>query len=305
MSETRTSARGNVSGQASRPTATEESGVKPDLRPEPAGRGDTADVEAAADRAEKPATEMRWRATCAYVGTTLEGWQAQASKRAVQDHIEKCLAKIFGRPIRIHGSGRTDSGVHARAQVFHFDADWKHGAEKLLRAISTGIPPAIQVTALRRAKPGFHARFGATGKRYVYFIHRGRADPFDDPFCWSLGDRPLDVEAMRATARLLVGRHDFRAFSAFNRVERETTVRTLRRLDVLGRGRRLRIVAEADGFLYKMVRTLVGALVAVGLGKLTREQVVALLDGEKREHLIETAPAKGLFLWRVDYRRRT
>ena len=261
-------------------------------------------VAAPAGAAEKPAAAMRWRATCAYVGTTLEGWQAQASKRSVQDHLEKCLARIFGRPIRIHGSGRTDSGVHARGQVFHFDADWRHGAEKLLRAISIGIPPAIQVTSLRPAEPGFHARFGATGKRYVYFLHRGRADPFEDPFCWSLGDRPLDMEAMRATAKLLVGRHDFRAFSAFNRVERESTVRTLRRLDVIGRGRRLRVVAEADGFLYKMVRTLVGALVGVGLGKLQPDQVAALLDGRKREHLIETAPAKGLFLWRVEYGRR-
>ena len=262
------------------------------------------DDDVAEARAEKPATEMRWRGTCAYVGTTFEGWQAQASGRAVQDHLEKYLKKIFGRPIRIHGSGRTDSGVHARGQVFHFDADWKHGPEKLLRAISTGIPTAIQVTALRRARRDFHARFSATGKRYVYFIHRGRADPFDDPFCWSLGDRPLDVEAMRATAKRLVGKHDFRAFSAFNRVERETTVRTLRRLDVLGRGRRLRVVAEADGFLYKMVRTLVGALVGVGLGKLKPAQVAALLDGQPRAHLIETAPAKGLFLWRVEYGKR-
>ncbi len=289
-------------GGTSSPTVPEASGCKGALPPARVGDEEAAGEGVAAD--EKPATEMRWRATCAYVGTTLEGWQAQASKRSVQDHIEKCLTKIFGRPIRIHGSGRTDSGVHARAQVFHFDADWKHGAEKLQRAIAIGIPAAIQVTALRQAKPGFHARFGATGKRYVYFIHRGRADPFDDPFCWSLRDRPLDVEAMRATAKLLLGRHDFRAFSAYGRVERENTVRTLRRLDVLGKGKRLRIVAEADGFLYKMVRTLVGALVAVGSGKLKVEQVVALLDGQKRVHLIETAPAQGLFLWRVEYRGR-
>jgi tRNA pseudouridine38-40 synthase len=248
---------------------------------------------------------MRWRAVCLYVGTQLEGWQAQPSKRAVQDHVEKRLAEIFGREIRIHGSGRTDAGVHARGQVFHFDADWKHGAEKLERAIATGLPDSIQVRGLRRARPDFHARFGSTGKRYVYFVHRGHADPFEAPFCWSLGGRPLDVDAMRAAAKLLVGKHDFRALSAFNRVERETTVRTLRRLDVLGRGQKLRIVAEADGFLYKMVRTLVGALVGVGLGKLRPEQVAALLDGQKREHLIETAPAQGLFLWRVEYGRRS
>ena len=265
-------------------TAREKSGVKPDL--------------------PEPPTTMRWRAVCAYVGTDLEGWQAQPSKRSVQDHLEKRLAQIFGRPIRIHGSGRTDSGVHARGQVFHFDADWKHGAAKLERALATGLPRSIQVTRLRRAQPDFHARFSATGKRYVYFLDRGQADPFAAPFCWSLGDRPLDVEAMRATARRLVGTHDFRAFSAYTGVERETTVRTVRRLEVLGRGRRLRIVAEADGFLYKMVRTLVGALVGVGLGKLQPEQVVALLDGKERKHLIETAPAQGLFLWRVEYGRR-
>jgi tRNA pseudouridine38-40 synthase len=263
--------------------------------------GGAAETQAA--RVEKPA-EMRWRAVCQYVGTQLEGWQAQPSKRAVQDFLEKRLAQIFGRQIRIHGSGRTDSGVHARGQVFHFDADWKHGPEKLERAIATGLPDAIQIRGLRRAQPDFHARFSATGKRYVYFLHRGRADPFDDPFCWSLGGRPLDVEAMRAAARLLVGRHDFRAFSAFNGEEREDTVKTLRRLDVLGRGQKLRIVAEADGFLYKMVRTLVGALVGVGLGKLKPEQVAALLDGRKRTHLVETAPAQGLFLWRVEYGRK-
>lgn len=253
----------------------------------------------------EPATEMRWRGVCAYVGTDLHGWQSQLTKQAVQDHLEKRLAEIFGRPIRIQGSGRTDSGVHARGQVFHFDADWKHGAEKLERALAVGLPRSIQITKLRRAKPDFHARFSSTGKRYIYFLHRGVADPFEAPFCWSLGGRPLDVAAMRATAKLLLGRHDFVAFSAFSGQEHKTTVRTLRRLDVLGRGQKLRVVAEADGFLYKMVRTLVGALVAVGLGKLRPEQVAALLHSRKRTHLIVTAPAQGLFLWRVEYGKRT
>jgi tRNA pseudouridine38-40 synthase len=235
------------------------------------------------------------------VGTHHEGWQSQPGGRAIQDVIEKRLAAIFGHPIRIHGSGRTDAGVHARGQVFHFDAEWQHGATKLERAIATGLPDSIQVTRLRAARPGFHARFSATGKRYVYFLHRGHADPFDTPFCWSLGGRPLDVAAMRRTAQALVGRHDFRAFSAFNGVNRADTERTLRRLEVVGRGEKLRIVAEADGFLYKMVRSLVGALVGVGIGRLRHEDVVTLLDGRPRGHLIETAPAQGLFLWRVEY----
>lgn len=266
-------------------------------------KGDPTDRTDPTDRSDlgKSPALPRWRATCAYVGTDLEGWQAQPSKNSVQDHIEKRLAAIFQRPVRIHGSGRTDAGVHARGQVFHFDADWKHGGEKLERALATGLPSSIRVSALRRAKADFHARFGATGKRYVYFLRRGYADPFDDPFCWSLGDRPLDVAAMRAVAKQLLGRHDFRAFSAFGGEEREDTVRDLRRLDVLGRGAKLRVVAEADGFLYKMVRSLVGALVSVGLGKRRPEEIVALLDGRARTNLVETAPAQGLFLWRVFY----
>lgn len=243
----------------------------------------------------------RWRAVCAYVGTDLEGWQSQPSGNAVQDHVEKRLTDILGTPIRIHGSGRTDAGVHARGQVFHFDAAWKHGGEKLERALATGLPRAIQVSCLRAARSDFHARYSAKGKRYIYFLNRGRADPFDEPFCWSLGGRPLDVDAMRALAKQLCGKHDFRAFSAFGGEEREDTVREVRRLEIIGRGAKLRVVAEADGFLYKMVRSLVGALVTVGLGKRRPEEIVALLDGRARTNLVETAPAQGLFLSKVFY----
>jgi tRNA pseudouridine38-40 synthase len=139
------------------------------------------------------------------------------------------------------------------------------------------------------------------GKIYFYQLHHGGpADPFLQPFCWSIHQK-LNVKAMRAAARHLTGRHDFRAFSANHGAKREDTVRRLRRLDVTGRGARLRITAEADGFLYKMVRSLVGALVAVGQGKLTRAQIEAILRGARRTHAIQTAPAQGLFLARVQY----
>ena len=259
-----------------------------------------ADDAARMDSAEKPAAEMRWRGTCAYVGTTFEGWQAQASGRAVQDHLEKCLAKIFGRPIRIHGSGRTDSGVHARGQVFHFDASWRHGGAKFLTALAAGLPPSIQLRSLRVAAPDFHARFHATGKIYSYHLRLGDADPFTRPYVWCFR-RPLDTAAMARAAAVLRGQHDFKAFAAFNGVERADTVRTLRRLDVQRRGRRVRILAEADGFLYKMVRSLVGALVAVGEGKLTVERLREIRDSRQRTSAVPTAPAQGLFLERVFY----
>lgn len=242
----------------------------------------------------------RWKCVCAYDGTKFAGWQSQTGGRAIQDVIESRLAQIFKIPIRIHGSGRTDAGVHALGQVFHFDAEWRHGPNKLLAAFRVGLPAEIQVKSVRAVAADFHARFGATGKRYDYHIHLGDPDPFNRPFCWPVR-QPLEVAAMQAAAAVLRGRHDFRAFTALNGTEREHTVRDLRRLEVGRRGRRIRVTAEADGFLYKMVRSLVGVLVAVGEGKLTPAEVRRLLDSREREAVIQTAPAQGLFLVRVDY----
>lgn len=243
----------------------------------------------------------RWRCAVAYDGGGFDGWQSQPGGNAVQDVVERRLAEIFGRTVRVHGSGRTDAGVHARGQVFHFDGDWRHGADKLVAALNSGLPPTLRVTAARRAAADFHARFSATGKIYRYeILHGSAANPFEYRHCWAV-PRRLDIAAMRAAAAVLCGRHDFAAFSADNGMERESTVRDLRRLDVTARGRRIRVTAEADGFLYKMVRSLVGALVAAGQGKLSPAEIVAQLRGGKRTHRIETAPPQGLFLEKVIY----
>ncbi len=249
----------------------------------------------------KSAPIRRWKCICAYDGGGFHGWQSQPGGRAVQDVIERRLQGIFGRPVRIHGSGRTDAGVHARGQVFHFDAAWPHGAAKLLAALRAGLPPTIQIRSARAVSRRFHARYSAAGKTYSYCIRQGgRADPFLHAFCWSLPQR-LDVAAMRRAARRLTGRHDFRAFAAAGSSAGGDTVRHLRRLDLTGRGARLRVVAEGDGFLYKMVRRLVGALVAVGRGKLGAEEVAAILRAGRQTNAFETAPAAGLFLERVRY----
>lgn len=242
----------------------------------------------------------RWRAVCAYDGGPFSGWQSQIGGNAIQDVIEARLAAIFKGPIRIHGSGRTDAGVHARGQVFHFDAVWPHGTVRLLAALRSELPPAIQIRSVCRANPDFHARFSVRAKRYVYHVHLGDADPFLRPFCWPVF-RPLDFDAMRASAALLRGRHDFRAFTALNGPAREDTVRELTRLEVLRRSRRVRIIAEAPGFLYKMVRSLTGVLVAVGEGKLTPGAVAEMLENGERTPAIQTAPPQGLFLERVWY----
>ncbi|MDP1580604.1 MAG: tRNA pseudouridine(38-40) synthase TruA [Candidatus Didemnitutus sp.] len=246
------------------------------------------------------AQPTRWKCVCSYDGTRFTGWQSQASGDAIQDVIERSLAKVLKTDTRVHGSGRTDAGVHARAQVFHFDAVWPHGAEKLRRAMQTGLPRTIQLQSLRPAPADFHARFAARGKIYHYEIFLGEPDPFTLPYCWAIGWE-MDWAAVEAAAALLRGKHDFKAFSAEGGTERETTVRHLRRLEIRRRGRRVRFVFEADGFLYKMVRSLTGALVHVGLGKLAVADVGRMLRDAKRVARVQTAPPQGLFLVRVFY----
>jgi len=246
---------------------------------------------------------QRWKCVCAYDGTGFSGWQSQPKGDSVQDAIEARLEAMLGEKTRIHGSGRTDAGVHALAQVFHFDADWRHGPAKLAAALRSGLPRSIQVVSARPASKDFHARFSATGKIYEYRLHLGDPDPFTRPFVWEI-QKPVDTLIMRKAAACLVGRHDFRAFSALNGDdpgEAFDTVRELRRLEVVVRSRSVKIVAEADGFLYKMVRSLAGALVAVGEGRLSPAEVSAILRTRVRTARVQTAPPQGLFLRKVTY----
>lgn len=242
----------------------------------------------------------RWKCVVAYDGGAFDGWQSQPSGNAIQDVIERRMAEVLKTAVRIHASGRTDAGVHALAQVFHFDAAWLHGAEKLRAALQAGLPRAIQLKSVRAVSREFHARFSAKGKTYRYEIFLGEADPFATRYCWSL-NRELDWRAVGEAAAVLRGKHDFKAFAAEGGTERESTVRDLRRLDIVRRGRRVRLVFEADGFLYKMVRSLTGTLVNVGLGKLGARDVAALVKSAKRTPQVQTAPPQGLFLVKVEY----
>ncbi|HRE05346.1 MAG TPA: tRNA pseudouridine(38-40) synthase TruA [Opitutaceae bacterium] len=245
---------------------------------------------------------LRWKVICAYDGTSFAGWQSQVGGRSIQDVIEARLSEVAGGLVRIHGSGRTDAGVHALAQVFHFDLPWKHAPERLRAALRVNLPAGLQLKSVRPVPATFHARFSATGKRYSYRIYLGDADPFLRPFVWSI-ERPTAprIDAMIAAAERLRGRHDFAAFSANNGAANQDTVRTLRRLEIRKKGRHLTIIAEADGFLYKMVRSLVGALVSVGWGKLTAAQLSQFLASGVRTAAVETAPPQGLFLEKVFY----
>jgi tRNA pseudouridine38-40 synthase len=242
-----------------------------------------------------------FKLTIAYDGTSYAGWQLQPNGRTIQEVVEGALAKIAGGAVRVHGSGRTDAGVHARAQVANCSFSTQLSCATLLRALNANLPVEIRVQRVQAVDAKFHARFSARGKEYRYQIDCGAvADPFLRAYAWH-HLRPLNITAMRVAARLLKGRHDFAALAANPMRPVETTVRTVSRLSVTRRGNVLTIAVVADGFLYKMVRSIVGALVKVGEGRMTVEELQKLMKTKKRSALVETAPAHGLFLWRVFY----
>ena len=245
---------------------------------------------------------MRWKCTCAYDGTDFDGWQRQPGGGAVQNHIEAALTQIFDRPLQLHGSGRTDAGVHARGQCFHFDAEWLHEPEKLIRALHSILPTSIRIKSAKSVSDDFHARFSVSGKRYLYNYYLGRADPVDDPYVWACRDLPLDLKEMQVAADRLLGTYDFSAYSATHGKENDPNpVKNVTRLQLKQRGKFIRLDAEGSGFLYRMVRSIAGALYAVGRGRLTPDDIAEILESKKRTHRIVTAPAKGLFLDKVFY----
>ena len=245
---------------------------------------------------------MRWKCTCAYDGTDFEGWQRQPSGAAVQNFVEVALAQIFDRPIQVQGSGRTDAGVHARGQCFHFDADWSHAPDKLVRALHSTLPSVIRIHSVRQVSDKFHARFSVKGKRYLYRYYLGRANPLEDRYVWACRDLPVNIEAMQAAARALIGEHDFTAYSATHAKDNDPNpIKEVTRLALKQNGKHLRLEAEGSGFLYRMVRSFAGALYAVGRGRLTAVDIAQILESKQRTHRIVTAPAKGLSLDKVFY----
>lgn len=242
----------------------------------------------------------RWKCSCAYDGTDFNGWQSQACGNTIQDFIERRLAEIFAKSVRIHGAGRTDAGVHAKRQVFHFDAPWPHGADKLLRALRCGFPRTIQIRRVHEVAQSFHARFSAVGKRYTYQLYLGQADPFFHRYCWSLGSAALDFSKMVAAAGLFCGTHCFQAFTNKRGDEKgETYVRTIRRSELRQNGRKITYITEGEGYLYKMVRRMVGALADIGRGTKTADDLITALHTGTEN--FQAAPAAGLILHQVLY----
>lgn len=244
--------------------------------------------------------ERTYRLTLSYDGTRYRGWQRLGgTDKTVQGQVEAALTEIFGQPLEIDGSGRTDAGVHASGQVASFTAPERPLAS-ILSQLRHRLPEDIGALSLEYAPPRFHARLSATEKTYVYRVWNSEMpDVFGRRFRVQLA-QPLQTEAMRAAAAVLLGTHDFSTFCG-NRHLKKSAVRTLYRLDIDRDGNELRFTLSADGFLQHMVRILVGTLLEVGMGKRAPDSMPALLATKERALAGETAPAKGLCLMEVRY----
>jgi len=246
---------------------------------------------------------QRYRIDLAYDGTAYGGWQVQPNVVTVQAMIQDAVRQFAGQreKIVVHGSGRTDQGVHARRQVAHFDLDRPTGEKPLCRALNGMLPPDIRIVHAKRVNDAFHARRSARAKEYRYFIWTGAIVPPFLRFYRTHCRRALDVAAMQEAADELAGEHDFAGFAANAKREMETTVRTVTRLSVQRRRDEIVIRARANGFLYKMVRSMTGFLIRVGEGALEPSTAGQILHAATRTARVPTAPPQGLFLWSVRY----
>jgi tRNA pseudouridine38-40 synthase len=245
---------------------------------------------------------MRYRAILAYDGTAYHGFQRQANASpTVQGVLEEVLSSTSGQHVSVLAAGRTDAGVHATGQVVAFDLNWQHLPSDLCNALNANLPSDIAVYLLEPASPGFHPRFDALSRTYVYRLYVSRVrDPFKRWLAWHL-PRPLDVEAIAEATHHLVGEHDFSAFGS--PPQGDNPVRTVyqARWETTPDGDQHTFTITANAFLYRMVRRLVGALVAVGRGQVTVEQFVEALAVGVQLQGAMAAPAHGLTLVAVQY----
>ena len=244
----------------------------------------------------------RLRFTVAYDGTLFAGWQSQTHTNTIQDQLEKAFEKIAGGKLRVHGAGRTDAGVHALAQIAHADLpNEKFSAARWVSALNAVLPPGIRVSRCAFVASTFHARFSAKGKVYRYRIWTAPVlSPFELNRAWHVR-APLDRKIMMTAAQTFVGTHNFAAFAANRGRLEASTVRTIRTAKVRRTGPLITIDFDGDGFLYRMVRLMVGAIVPCASGKSNLSEVRAALISPGTSRLGFAAPAEGLFLVRVRY----
>jgi tRNA pseudouridine38-40 synthase len=242
---------------------------------------------------------VRVRATVAYDGSDYQGFQRQANGSTVQEALETALERIVQVPTKVLAAGRTDAGVHAEGQVIAFDLVWRHSLLDLERAMNAVLPPDVAVRELVQSPPDFHPRYDARSRRYRYTVYNA---PVRAPLALRTSlhvSKTLDRDAMREAAALLIGEHDFAAFGRPPQGER--TVRRVVEAGWSGNSPWLFFEIEANAFLFRMVRSIVGTLLWVGQGRLVLDEFAAILALRERKQAGQTAPAHGLCLIQVRY----
>jgi tRNA pseudouridine38-40 synthase len=242
--------------------------------------------------------------TIAYDGTDFHGFQAQtrrdATIRTVQSVLEESLERVTGHPVPVTGAGRTDAGVHAKAQVVTFESAGAVPVERWPRVLNHRLPRDVVVISARSVPPSFHPRYDAVAKVYRYTIDTAPVpDIFTRRFCTHFTEA-LDVERMQQAARYLIGKHDFTSFSAA-RAQVSNRIRTLRKVDVWTDGTYVHFLYEGNGFLQHMVRILTGTLVEVGITERQPDDIPHILKAKDRREAGRTMPPEGLTLWKVKY----
>ena len=242
-----------------------------------------------------------FRLTVEYDGTAYHGWQRQRTDRTIQGEIEKALATMTGKSVSLAGSGRTDAGVHALGQTASFGSDAGLGPDIYLKGLNSLLPDDILIRACESADPSFHARYNARSKMYQYrILNRDLPSVMLRQYIWHIR-RPLNIEDMQKAATCFVGEHDFKAFEGTGS-PRTSTVRHVIQAGIRRtQDGQILFDIEADGFLRYMVRNMVGTLVDVGRGRIQGDEVGGILLSKDRSRAGATAPARGLFLMKVNY----
>lgn len=238
--------------------------------------------------------------TLGYDGTNYHGWQIQPNAFTVQEAVQDALFKLFGKPIGVTGCSRTDAGVHAREFCCHLDCDENIPDNAFLRGLNSMLPPDIAIKNCKEVAPDFHARYASTGKTYVYrILNSNEKDPFLSRYSWQI-ERRLCTQKMNEFCEKIVGTHDFYGFSSSGRTV-EDTVRTVTECYVERNGDLVTLTVTANGFLYNMVRIIVGTAVNVSDGRIDPDIIEEIYTKKDRSLAGVTAPPMGLMLHKVHY----
>ena len=249
----------------------------------------------------------RYRLTVAYDGTNYHGWQEQSSGITIESVLNEALSRVLGEEIHVIGASRTDAGVHAYGNVAVFDSETRIPGDKISYAVNPYLPEDVRIMESREADPDFHPRYTDSLKTYAYHIRNERIPCPTARLYACQVPVPLDVEAMQEAGKYIEGTHDFASFCASG-AQVKTTVRTVREVHVYreqsaaGSGEEIVIRVTGEGFLYNMVRIIAGTLIKVGKGVYPPEQVSRIIEARDRSKAGDTAPARGLFLVKIEYK---